>query len=99
MHRILLVAIAAISTTAAHAAPAAGTATLAAPASVTHLVGESGSWNCTGTACTGTADSVTSVAVAACTNVVDKAGRVAAFSVGSASFAEAELARCNRHIK
>ena len=99
MYRLLLVAIAAISTTTAHAAPAAGTATLAAPATVAHIVGETGSWNCSGTACTGIADTVTNIAVAACSTVADKAGRVAAFTVGTASFAEAELARCNRHVK
>ncbi len=99
MTRLLLVAIAIISASVAHATPAPGTATLAAPAEIARIVTESGSWRCTGTSCTGTADSVTSVAVAACTAVAGKAGRVTAFTAGATAFAEPELARCNRHVK
>lgn len=38
-------------------------------------------------------------AVAACTGVANAAGRVAAFTAAGYSFTEADLARCNRHVK
>ncbi len=97
-HRILI-AIAAITASAAAAAPAPGSATLTTPAEINRIVTDAGSWRCSGTSCAGPADSVTSIAVAVCTAVADHAGRVTAFTVGGAAFADAELARCNRHIK
>ena len=41
----------------------------------------------------------TGLAVAACSQVADANGRVTAFTAGATSFAEAELKRCNRHVK
>lgn len=99
MFRVSLLAIAAIWSSAALAGPVAGTATLAAPAEAASVTGEGGVWRCTGTSCTGPANTVTSIAVAACTVVADKAGRVTAFTAGDTSFGEAELTRCNRHKK
>lgn len=96
MFRILLTAIA--FTTPAFAAPVAGTASLAADASKDRIVTDAGVWTCTGATCSGRADTVTSLAVAACTAVADKAGRVSSFSAGNTAFGDAELARCNRHL-
>ena len=95
----LMTAIAASLATAAVAAPAAGTATLAAPASLTKVVGDGGVWHCDGMTCTGMADARPALAVAACAAVADANGRVTAFSAGDTAFAEAELKRCNRHVK
>ncbi len=95
--RTLIFAIA--LTSPVFAAPVSGTATLAAAASKAKLVTDAGSWTCTGTSCTGTSDTVTSNAVAVCTGVADRAGRVTAFASGETVFADAELARCNRHLK
>ncbi len=97
MRRFLIAAIAVSS--AATAAPAPGTATLAAPAVKARVTGAGGVWTCTGTSCSGPADTVVGNAVAACTELADRNGRVTAFSAGSLTFAEAELTRCNRHIK
>ncbi|KAB7648525.1 CC_3452 family protein [Polymorphobacter fuscus] len=94
-----MIAIAAISASAAAAAPVAGTATLAAPAAAERVTTARGLWQCTGTSCAGTADSVVNTAVGLCTTLADRAGRVSAFSAGDAAFGEAELARCNRHLK
>ena len=99
MTRLLIVAIAAISAAAAQAAPVPGTATIAAPTEIARIVTESGSWRCAGTSCDGPADTVAGIAVAACTAVADRAGRVTAFTAGDMVFAEAALARCNRHVK
>lgn len=96
---IAFVAIAAISASAAMAAPVPGTATLAAEAVRTKIVGESGSWRCDGTSCTGTADASVGPAVATCTMVANANGRVIAFTAGPTAFGEAELKRCNRHVK
>jgi hypothetical protein len=99
MFRTLLIAIALISSSAATAAPAPGAASLVAPAEIARIITEAGSWACSGTACAGPADSVTSVAVAVCTALADRAGRITAFSAGATAFGDAELKRCNRHIK
>lgn len=100
MKTMLLIAVIAASITgAASAAPAPGTATLAAPALHTKVVGEAGSWRCEGTTCTGTADTSTGPAIAACTLVASANGRVTAFAAGTAAFGEPELKRCNRHVK
>ncbi len=95
----LIAAIAVSFATAASAGPAPGTATLAAPALHPKVVGDAGSWRCDGTTCTGTADTSTRVAVATCTLVANANGRVTAFAAGPTAFGEAELARCNRHVK
>ncbi len=98
MLRFAIVAIA--LTSPAFAAPAPGTATLGAPtAKAMRVVAETGAWRCEGSRCSGPADTVTRVAVAACTAVADRAGRVTAFSVGSLAFGDADLARCNRNVK
>ena len=83
----------------ANAAPVAGTATLAGPASAAKIVGDGGVWRCEGTTCTGQADARTSLAVAACSAVADGAGRVVAFAVAETAFDEAALKRCNRHLR
>ena len=92
----LLLAIAASSP--AFAAPADGSATLAAPARATRVVTDAGVWRCDGTGCTGPADTLTGPAVAACTGVADANGRVTAFTAAQ-TFGEAELKRCNRHVR
>ena len=96
---ISFAAIAATFATAAAAAPVAGTATLAAPASLSKVVGEGGVWRCDGATCTGMADARVGLAVAACAAVADANGRVMAFTAGETAFGEAELKRCNRHVK
>jgi len=95
----MLLILAAITSSPAIAEPARGTATLATPAAQARIVGEGGVWRCTGTTCTGPADTRARLAVAACSAVADANGRVTAFSAGGTDFAEAELARCNRHVK
>ena len=91
--------IAAITISAPVAAsPVPGTAMLAAAARATRIVTENGVWRCDGATCTGTADTVTGQAVAVCTALADAGGRVAAFTAAQA-FGEAELARCNRHLR
>jgi hypothetical protein len=95
--RTFIVAIA--LTSPALATPIAGTATLAAAATVATVTSESGRWTCTGTSCTGSSDSLTGPAVATCTTLADRAGRVTAFTAGATSFGAAEMARCNRHVK
>lgn len=100
--RPILVLLAAISVTIGSnvaAAPAAGTATLAAPAVHDRVTGEGGSWRCAGNTCTGIADTRTNLAVAACTLIATANGRVTAFAAGPQPFGEAELKRCNRHVK
>ena len=97
MFRTLILAIA--LTSPALAAPTDGVATLAAPARVAKVTGEAGSWRCDGTSCTGSADSGLRAAVAACATVAEAAGRVTAFTAGTLTFADAELARCNRHAR
>ncbi|WP_185965040.1 CC_3452 family protein [Glacieibacterium frigidum] len=99
MRFALLALIAAIAASPALAETVAGTATLAAPAAQTKIVGEGGVWRCSGTTCTGPADTRARLAVAACSAVADANGRVVAFSAGGTEFAAAELARCNRHVK
>lgn len=106
MFRVLIViaaisatAMATLSATAVAATPVAGTATLAAPAALARIVTEDGNWSCAGAACAGTADNQTAAAVAICTAITDRAGRVAASSAGETAFAAAELLRCNRHEK
>jgi hypothetical protein len=99
MIRLSLIAIAVIFSSSANAAPTTGTATLAAPAEIARIVTETGSWRCSGTRCDGLADSMTNIGVAACTAVADRAGRVVAFTAGETAFGDAELKRCNRHIK
>lgn len=96
---IAFAAIAAISASAATAAPVPGTATLAAEAVRAKIVGESGSWRCDGTSCTGMTDTSVGPAVATCTMVANANGRVTAFAAGPTPFGEAELKRCNRHVK
>ncbi len=91
--------IAASLGTSAVAEPVAGTATLAAPASLAKVVGEGGVWHCEGATCTGMADARPALAVAACSAVADANGRVTAFSAGATAFGEPERKRCNRHVK
>ncbi len=86
-------------TEAAVAEPAAGVATLASPAHEARVAGEAGVWRCDGTTCTGSADTRTGLSVEACSMVAGANGRVASFAVGATSFGEAELKRCNRHVK
>ena len=102
MNTLKLTLIAAIASTfavPALAAPVDGSATLAAPARADRVVSENGIWHCTGDSCTGTTFAATSAAVAACSAVAAINGRVNAFTVGGTSFGEAELKRCNRHVK
>ena len=97
---IAMLAIAAsFGAASANAEPAAGTATLAAPAHQARVAGEAGVWRCDGTTCTGAADTRTNLAVEACTMVASANGRVASFTAGATSFGEPELKRCNRHVK
>jgi len=91
--------LAAITASPALAAPVAATATLAAPARSDRAVTPEGVWRCTADSCTGNALPITGEAVGVCSAVADHAGRVKAFTVGALTFAEAELARCNRHVK
>ncbi|WP_419814025.1 CC_3452 family protein [Glacieibacterium sp.] len=95
----LIGVIAAIVAAPAFAAPIDGSATLAAPARADRVVSENGIWHCAGDSCTGTTLAATGAAVAACTAVAAVNGRVNAFAVGGISFGEAELKRCNRHVK
>jgi len=97
--RLMLTLIAVITSSSALAAPGPSTARLAAPARTANAVTEAGVWRCDGTACTGMASPMLREAVAACTGVADAAGRVAAFTAVDYSFTEADLARCNRHVK
>jgi hypothetical protein len=95
----LIAAIAATFSAPALAAPVDGMATLSAPARAERVVSETGIWHCTGTSCTGTTLASTSLAVAACSAVAAVNGRVGEFTVAGTSFGEAELKRCNRHVK
>lgn len=96
---LILIAIAASLSGSAFAAPAPGTATLAAPAMQTRITSETGVWQCKDNSCTGTADTHIPLAVATCTMLAAANGPVASFSAGGTAFGEAELKRCNRHIK
>ncbi len=96
---ITMFAIAATFAGGASAEPLPGVATLAAPAQTARVAGEAGVWRCDGTSCTGMADSRTALAVAACTMVANANGTVASFSAGAQAFGEAELKRCNRHVR
>lgn len=97
--RIALFVIAVSFSGVVDAEPAAGVATLAAPAQQAKISGEAGVWRCDGTSCTGLADTRIGIAVAACTMVANANGRVASFTAGATSFGEPELKRCNRHVK
>ncbi len=97
--RLLVAVIAVITSSSALAAPGPSTARLAAPARTPNPVTEAGVWHCDGTACTGMASPMLREAVAACTGVASTAGRVAAFTAAGYAFAEADLVRCNRHVK
>ena len=97
--RIIIFAIASTLSVAVSAAPVTATATLTAPARQERMIGEAGVWRCEGTNCTGPADTRTGLAVAACTAVASANGQVASFVAGPTSFGEAELKRCNRHVK
>lgn len=98
--RLTMIAIAAsFAAAGANAETAPGSATLAAPAHQGRIAGEAGVWRCDGTSCTGIADTRTGLAVEACTMVASANGRVTAFNAGATSFGEAELKRCNRHVK
>jgi hypothetical protein len=96
---VLIAATTATFATPALAAPVDGTATLSAPARADRVVSDSGIWRCTGTSCSGTTLASTGMAVAACSAVAAVNGRVGAFTVAGSSFGEAELKRCNRHVK
>ena len=95
----LIAAIAATIAAPALAAPVEASATLAAPARSERVVTENGIWRCTGDSCTGTTLASTSMAVAACSAVAAVNGRVGGFTVAGTSFGDAELKRCNRHVK
>lgn len=95
----VLIAIAATLSSSAFAAGAPSTATLAAPALQTQITGEAGVWHCKDTTCTGVADTNVSAAVATCTMLAAANGPIASFSAGTTAFGEAELKRCNRHVK
>lgn len=95
----LLTAISAIALFSTGVPVFAGEATLAAPARTARLATDAGGWACDGVRCAGPAQGATGELVAVCTAVADNAGRVTAFTAGDKAFAEAELARCNRHAK
>ena len=97
--RLLLAILAAITSSPALAAPGPGAAQLAAPTRVATVITDTGLWHCAGTTCTGAGSTVLHEAVAACTGVADGAGRVAAFASAGYTFADADLVRCNRHVK
>ncbi len=94
----LLILIAAIAAGSASAAPGPATATLAAPGRPTVLT-DSGMWRCAGTACAGPGSTRLREAVGVCTSVADTAGRVVAFTAAGYAFSDADLVRCNRHVK
>ena len=94
-----LIAIAATVASSAFAAPAPGTATLAAPALQAQVTSETGIWRCKDNTCTGIADTHLAAAVATCTMLAGVNGPVASFTAGGTAFGEAELKRCNRHVK
>jgi hypothetical protein len=97
--RLMIALIAAITSSSVAAAPAASTAQLAAPTRTATAVTEAGIWHCDGTTCTGMASPMLREAVAACTGVANTAGRVVAFTAAGYPFTDADLARCNRHVK
>lgn len=97
--RLILALIAAITSTSALAAPGPSTAQLAAPVRAQTAITDFGVWHCDGTSCTGLSSPMLREAVAACTGVAAAAGRVAAFTAAGYSFTDADLARCNRHVK
>ncbi len=99
MIRSLFVAITLIASAPVLADPIEGSATLAAPAKVSRVAGDTSAWRCDGTQCTGGVEPDKRSAMVTCTAVADTAGRVRAFTAGATSFAEADLARCNRHVK
>jgi hypothetical protein len=94
----MLVTIVAITAIPAFADTVPGHAVLAGTANAT-VVAPNGAWHCTANACSGPTDTRLASAVADCTAVADGAGRVAAFTAGSYAFADADLTRCNRHLK
>jgi hypothetical protein len=63
------------------------------------VVTDAGMWHCAGTACAGPGSTSLREAVGVCTSVADAAGRVVAFSAAGYSFTDADLVRCNRHVK
>ncbi|QXQ05124.1 hypothetical protein KX816_12630 [Sphingosinicellaceae bacterium] len=101
MHQLhtVLIAIAATLSSGALAAGAPSTATLAAPALQAQVTSETGVWHCKDNTCTGVADTHLAAAVATCTMLAGVNGPVASFTAGGTAFGEAELKRCNRHVK
>ena len=97
--RLALAVIAAITSSSALAAPGPSTAQLAAPARAPQAITDGGTWHCDGSSCTGMASPMLREAVAVCTGVAVGAGRVVAFTAAGYSFTDADLARCNRHVK
>lgn len=97
--RLILALIAVITSYPTLAATAPSTAQLAAPARTATAVTEAGVWHCDGSVCTGMASPMLREAVAACTGVANSAGRVTAFTAAGYTFTDADLARCNRHVK
>ena len=73
--------------------------TLAAPALQAQITSDTGVWRCKDTTCTGVTDTHVAAAVATCTMLAAVNGPVASFTAGSTAFGEAELKRCNRHVK
>lgn len=97
--RLIFAVMAAITSSSALAQPGTSTAQLAAQARTTVVTGENTMWHYGDTSCTGMASPALHEAVATCTGIADTAGRVVAFAAPGYSFTEADLVRCNRHVK
>jgi hypothetical protein len=97
--RLAFALMAVITSAPASAASGPATAQLAAPTRAAMIVTDAGTWHCDGTACSGTASPALREAVAVCTGLAAGAGRVAAFTAAGYRFSDADLARCNRHVK
>ncbi|MES2119907.1 MAG: hypothetical protein V4513_04955 [Pseudomonadota bacterium] len=91
-----VLAIGAIMLSAAPAAAATYTATLAAPTNA-KIIARDISWNCSGAACFGA--TVNSRPTVLCQSLAKRAGRLDSFAVDGRAFAAAELERCNASAK
>lgn len=87
-----ILALGAILLSAAPAAAATYSATLAAPANGT-IIARDISWNCSGATCQGATEN--SRPAVLCQSLAKRAGRLDSFAVNGRAFAAAELERCN----
>ena len=89
-------ALAAIAISAAPAAAASYSATLATPSNG-QFIARDISWNCAGAVCQGATE--TSRPAVLCQSLAKRAGRIDSFLVDGRALAAAELERCNASAK